>query len=147
VIDSAIAVIRPKLEASPVTLGVTVAADVPLVCCEKNQIQQVLMILLINAIEAMPDSGRLTLSCSTAPGWDGACLAVEDTGPGLAASVRAHLFEPFMSTKDEAAGVGLGLSIAQAIVRKHAGRIEVDCPPAGGTTFRVWLPRTQEDKP
>jgi two-component system NtrC family sensor kinase len=148
VIESALAVIRPKVEASPVTVSVSIADDVPTVCCEKNQIQQVLMILVINAIEAMPDSGRLSLRCTAEPGWDGACIAVEDTGPGLPASIRAHLFEPFMSTKDEASGVGLGLSIAQAIVRKHAGRIEAESPATGGTIFRVWLPRTpQEDKP
>ena len=148
VIDRALAVIRPKLEASAVTLGVSIAADVPTVCCERNQIQQVLMILLINAIEAMPDAGRLSLRCTAEPGWDGACIAIEDTGPGLPASIRAHLFEPFVSTKDDASGVGLGLSIAQAIVRKHAGRIEAESPPGGGTTFRVWLPRApEEDKP
>jgi two-component system, NtrC family, sensor kinase len=147
VIESALAVIRPKLDASPVMLSVQIASDVPTVCCEKNQIQQVLMILLINAIEAMPDSGRLVVRCSAEPGWDGACISVEDSGPGLPASIRGHLFEPFMSTKDEASGVGLGLSIAQAIVRKHGGRIEAECPAAGGTVFRVWLPRApQEDK-
>ena len=147
VIDRALAVVRPKLEASPVTLSVSIAADVPTVCCEKNQVQQVLMILLINAIEAMPDAGRLSLRCTAEPGWDGACIAIEDTGPGLPASIRARLFEPFLSTKDEASGVGLGLSIAQAIVRRHAGRIEAESPAGGGTTFRVWLARTpQEDK-
>jgi two-component system NtrC family sensor kinase len=148
VIESALAVIRPKLEASPVNLVVSIADDVPTVYCERNQIQQVLMILLINAIEAMPDSGRLNVRCTAEPGWDGACISVEDTGPGLPASIRGHLFEPFMSTKDEASGVGLGLSIAQAIVQKHAGRIEAECPASGGTIFRVWLRRTrQEDKP
>jgi signal transduction histidine kinase len=118
---------------------------VPDICCERHQVQQVLMILMINAIEAMPHSGTLVVRGTCEPGWDGACLAVEDSGPGLPASVRARLFEPFVSTKDEASGVGLGLSIALAIVRKHSGRIEAFSPPGGGTTFRVWLPRVPQE--
>jgi two-component system NtrC family sensor kinase len=145
VVESAIAVVRPKLEASPLALNVSIADDLPPVLCERNQIQQVLMILMINAIEAMPHSGTLTVRCTREPGWDGACIAVEDTGPGLPASVRARLFEPFVSTKEEASGVGLGLSIALAIVRKHSGRIEAESPREGGTNFRVWLPSVPQE--
>lgn len=106
--------------------------------CDKNQLQQALVALLVNAIEAMPSGGELTIEASEQDGQ--VCLVVRDTGTGIPADVLPHIFEPFVTTKEEK-GVGLGLSVVYGIVRRHEGQIEVDSDPAKGTTFRILLPR------
>ncbi|MCU1292999.1 MAG: multi-sensor hybrid histidine kinase [Bryobacterales bacterium] len=105
---------------------------------DAGQMQQLLLNLAINARDAMPDGGTLTLRA-------GACgvevyLEVEDTGSGITEETRAHMFEPFFSTKDLGKGTGLGLAVVHGIVVEHAGRIEVDSIPGKGSCFRVVLP-------
>jgi two-component system NtrC family sensor kinase len=106
---------------------------------DANQLQQALVALLVNAVEAMPKGGTLTVRAGGDPG----VLRVEltDTGTGIAPDVLAHIFEPFFSTKGDEKGVGLGLAVAYGIVRRHAGQIEVASQVGVGTTFRVVLPR------
>jgi two-component system sensor kinase FixL len=104
------------------------------------QIQQVLVNLVRNAVEAMAESARHELSISTrALGDGGVELAIADTGPGLPPAVAAQLFKPFVSTKSH--GMGVGLSICQSIVEAHRGRIWAKANPSGGTVFRFTLPR------
>lgn len=106
---------------------------------DSTQIQQCFTNLLFNALEAMPDGGRLTIEASE--GGDGAVhVSVSDTGKGIPAEVMPKIFEPFFSTKSEVAGVGLGLPMVHGIVSEHGGRIEVDSSEGAGTTFRVMLP-------
>jgi two-component system sensor kinase FixL len=102
------------------------------------QIQQVLLNLLRNAVEATQDSERREIDISSARIGDEAEIRISDTGPGLPAAVRERLFEPFVTTK--AQGMGVGLSIARGIVERHAGRIWAEDRESGGTTFRVCLP-------
>jgi two-component system NtrC family sensor kinase len=106
---------------------------------DANQLQQALVALLVNAVEAMPAGGTLTVRAEE----DATALRVEitDTGVGIAPSVLPHIFEPFVSTKGDEKGVGLGLAVAYGIVRRHEGHIEVQSEVGVGTTFRVVVPR------
>ena len=112
------------------------------IVCDGEQIVQSLLALMINAIEAMPEGGLLTLSTRLDPDDDAfVLLSVADTGQGIPAEVRDRIFDPFFSTKNEAKGVGLGLAVVFGIVRRHGGTILVDSSPGSGTTFTLRLPR------
>jgi two-component system NtrC family sensor kinase len=106
--------------------------------CYPAQLNQVFMNLLMNACDALGASGTLSVRTRAAPG--GVALDFEDSGPGIAQHVRERIFEPFFTTKPVGQGTGLGLSISHGIVERHGGRLTVDCPPEGGTVFRVELP-------
>jgi two-component system, LuxR family, sensor kinase FixL len=118
---------------------------VDLVLADKVQIQQVLLNLLRNAVEAMEGSQKRELVVSTASGKDGiVTIGVADTGSGIAPEVMSQLFQPFVTNKRH--GMGVGLSISRTIVEAHGGQIEVEPNPGGGTIFRFTLRAvTQED--
>ncbi len=113
------------------------------VVCDGDQIVQAMLALMINAVEAMPDGGQLTLR--TAPGESDpegrVMLVVEDTGSGIPEAIRGRIFDPFFSTKAETSGVGLGLAVVYGIVSRHGGTIRVGTGPGPGTTFLIELPR------
>ena len=111
------------------------------VLCNRNELQQVLINLMVNAIQAMPDGGVLTLA---AEDWDeadmpiGLRLAVTDSGPGVSDEDRERLFKPFF-TAGKPGGTGLGLWVSQSLVERYGGKITVDSAPVRGTRFAVWL--------
>ncbi|HVZ65165.1 MAG TPA: PAS domain S-box protein [Lacunisphaera sp.] len=117
---------------------------------DPGMIEQVLMNLCINARDAMPNGGRLTVDLRsevrTAPPAAGGlageycCLEVSDTGSGMDEATKARIFEPFFTTKPAGKGTGLGLATVYGIVRQHRGWIEVTSAPGAGTTFRIFLP-------
>jgi two-component system, sensor histidine kinase and response regulator len=108
---------------------------------DKIQVQQVLLNLLRNAVEAMRDAERPSLVLATAPAADGMIeISVADRGPGLSDAVRERLFQPFVTTKSD--GMGVGLSICRSIIESHGGRIWAEDNPGGGTVFRFTVPRT-----
>ena len=113
-------------------------ADLPALPLAADQIKQVLLNLLLNAIEAMPQGGRLQVSTTYTSQPAGARIAFTDSGVGIAPDVLLHVFEPFYSTRPE--GLGLGLFISRNIVKQHGGQIEVDSRVGEGATFTVWLP-------
>ncbi|HWG91334.1 MAG TPA: ATP-binding protein [Candidatus Thermoplasmatota archaeon] len=106
------------------------------VLCNGAEISQVLLNLVLNGLQAMPEGGRLTVRTLD----HGDCVAIEvaDTGPGIPPEVRDHLFTPFFTTKPK--GTGLGLSICKGLVEAHQGRLTFETAPGMGTTFRVELP-------
>jgi two-component system sensor kinase FixL len=113
--------------------------QLPLAVIDKVQVQQVLFNLIRNAVEAMSESMRRELSIGAIPTPDGAVeIHVADTGPGLPDTVRAKLFQPFVTTK--ATGMGVGLAICRTIVEAHGGRLRADDNPGGGMVFRFTLP-------
>jgi|GEM_PF-388716 len=114
----------------------TPALDLPLVEANADQLRQVFLNLVLNAIDAMPDGGTLTVR--TYAGSFVVVVEIEDTGIGIPEDIRPHLFEPFFTNKPN--GTGLGLSISAHIVTQHGGQIEVASVPGQGTTFRVVLP-------
>jgi len=106
-----------------------------------EQLTQVLMALMLNAVDAMDDRGKLTVRTGRSPHRsDELVLEIEDTGMGIPRADQSKIFEPFYTTKPPGRGTGLGLSICYGIVEDHHGRIEVDSTPGRGTTFRVFLP-------
>jgi two-component system NtrC family sensor kinase len=109
--------------------------DIPIV---SDQISQVLLNLVINAVEAMPSGGKLWLETRRSEDGEELLLSVRDSGPGMSAEQISSLFEPFYTTKPN--GTGLGLAISYGIVERHGGTIEVSSEAARGTTFTVRLP-------
>jgi signal transduction histidine kinase len=112
------------------------------------QLVQVLMALMLNAVDAMETGGRLTLRTGRSrirP--DEVYVEVEDTGVGIPRAEQSKIFEPFYTTKPPGQGTGLGLSICYGIVQEHRGRIEVESQPGQGATFRVVLPTADGTKP
>jgi signal transduction histidine kinase len=131
-----LALVRYRLPA-----GVTVHesyADLPPVVCVPAEINQVVINLLMNAIDALAPDGNLWLALER--DGDEVCIVVRDDGAGIAAEVLPRVFEPFVTTKDAGRGTGLGLAISRAIVARHGGRIEVETASGDGTTFTVRLP-------
>jgi two-component system sensor kinase FixL len=110
----------------------------------RTQIQQVLVNLMRNAVEAMAGGSRRELEVTTASLDEGMIeIAVFDSGPGLAKEVMNHLFEPFVSTKRN--GMGLGLSICRSIIEAHGGKLRTESNPGGGTVFRFTLAAVSQD--
>jgi two-component system NtrC family sensor kinase len=117
------------------------APDLPPTLGNAEQLTQVLMALMLNALDAMEQGGRLTIRTARSRlRVDEVVVEVEDTGVGISDEEQSKIFEPFYTTKPPGRGTGLGLSICYGIVEEHRGRIEVESAPGRGTTFRVYLP-------
>jgi two-component system NtrC family sensor kinase len=123
-------------------VDIDIATDTPLlVRADRDQLVQVLMALMLNAMDAMGHTGTIRLKAFRSPvRGEELIMEVIDQGPGISSAVRQRLFEPFFTTKPPGRGTGLGLSICYGIVADHGGRIEVDSAPRKGSTFRVILP-------
>jgi len=135
-------------------LEVSLARQPQPVFVDVSQIEGMILNLVVNAQDAMPKGGRLSISTrkksrrtrgEPRPGKVFSVLEVRDTGHGMTPEVQAHIFEPFFTTKEMGKGTGLGLSSVLGIVQRAGGHIEVESTPQRGTTFRVYLPRV--DKP
>ncbi len=122
----------------------TVPKDLPPIRADANQLSQVLMNLLLNAAEATPEGGRISITASRLTFVDLIEVRVSDTGSGIPPDILAHVFEPFFTTK-RGRGTGLGLSISQAYIRSHHGEIRVDSVLNHGTTVTLTLPIRQEE--
>ena len=136
------------LENQPILRGKVlenqVSADLPHVRADANQLSQVLMNLLLNAAEATPVGGRITVSAAKLAYVESIEIRVSDTGSGIPADVLPHVLEPFFTTK-QGRGTGLGLSISYAYMRSHGGDMRVDSVVGRGTTVTLTLPlRTEE---
>ena len=121
-----------------------VPVDLPHILVDSNQLSQVLMNLLINAAEATPDGGRITVSANKLAFADSIEIRVSDTGCGIPLDILPHVFEPFFTTKP-GKGTGLGLSISATYVRRNKGEIRIDSVLNHGTTVTITLPIRQEE--
>lgn len=128
-----------------IALQKEIPADLPQISADANQLSQVLMNLLLNAAQAMPNGGSITVSAQKVKFEESIEIAVKDTGMGISADILPHVFEPFFTTK-RGKGTGLGLSISQAYIRSHGGDIRVNSIPGEGTTVRFTLPIRQEGR-
>ncbi len=140
--DDVLALTRHLIHTSGVQLDVNLAKDLPWVSVDSNQMKQVLLNLIHNALQAMPNGGKLKL-LTEARYKDGrrwVVITVKDSGIGIEPQNRDRIFEPFFTTKGNAGGTGLGLSVTYGIVTDHGGTIEVESQPGTGSTFVVWLP-------
>jgi CheY-like chemotaxis protein len=158
-LNTALSKVEPMLRrviGEDIVLTVTGKAVTPHVRVDPGQVEQVVMNLVVNARDAMPKGGRITVEAADAV-LDAAALAdapdvkpghfvmlsVTDTGVGMPPEVRARIFEPYFTTKDVGKGTGLGLSTAYGIVRQSDGHISVSSELGLGTTFRIYLPRSE----
>ena len=139
-VDRLALLIQHKLAMNGIELHLDFRADLPRIYCDAAQIEQVLLALVMNAIDAMPRGGNLWLGAHAQPERDEFAIQVRDDGPGIPADILPQIFEPFSTTKEVGKGVGLGLAISRSIVERHRGRIEVETEAGRGTTFTVTLP-------
>ncbi len=137
VIDRCVRLVQHKMDLAGVQLNLELAADLPPVHCDPAHIEQVVLAMVINAIDAMPQGGNLWINTQWAE--NEIVLTVRDDGMGIPDEHLAHIFEPFYTTK-ESGGSGLGLAISQNIVERHGGSIAVDSAAGKGTTFKILLP-------
>jgi two-component system cell cycle sensor histidine kinase/response regulator CckA len=133
-----------RLIGEQIHLELRLAGEPALVQADRNQLSQVLINLALNARDAMPTGGTLTLGTYVDPVARQVILSIRDTGLGMDAVTRSHLFEPFFSTKPRGQGTGLGLATAYGIVSTAGGHIDVSSEPGHGSVFRVLLPRSAE---
>ena len=146
-----------RLIGEHIALDMQLAPDLPPIFADPSNVEQVIMNLALNARDAMPDGGKLTLA-TTRVEIDKAsrarnpesqlgpyiCLAVKDTGYGMDAATVGRIFEPFFTTKDPGQGTGMGLATVYGVLKQHGGWIEVDTAPRRGTTIRTFFPLSKE---
>jgi PAS domain S-box-containing protein len=134
------------LENQAIFQNITVEKDLqsslPLVMADSQQLNHMLMNIILNAVQAMEEKGRLTVKSYLVAENDKVRIEITDTGPGIPEDIVSHIFEPFFTTKEEGEGTGLGLSLAYSIVENHGGNIGVKSKPEEGTTFIIDLPHT-----
>ena len=139
-INRCIILSQHKLELSDIRLEPDIQSDIPPINGDFNQLQQCIINLIFNAIDAMPEGGTLTIEGRHDTDEQLAVIAVKDSGNGIAPDDLPYIFEPFFTTKNEAFGVGLGLSTVYGIMERHKGTVEVEGRPGKGTVFKLKLP-------
>jgi two-component system, NtrC family, sensor kinase len=138
VIDRCVRLVQHKMDMAGIQLNLDLGSDLPMAHCDPSQIEQVVLGMVINAIDAMPQEGNLWITTRVTA--DSTIeLVIRDDGIGIPAEHLPHIFEPFYTTK-ESGGSGLGLAISQNIVERHGGHIEVNSVVGQGTTFKILLP-------
>lgn len=140
VMERSLRLVRHQLDLASVHVEAQLDANLPLVPCDAAQIEQVLLALIMNAIDAMLQGGNLWLSTSFNQGPAQIRIIVRDDGNGIPSEILPRIFEPFLTTKETGRGVGLGLAISRSILERHSGTIEVQSELGRGTTFTLTLP-------
>jgi len=146
IIEAALFLVGNQINLENIRLAKNLGPDLPLVLADFDKIQQVIINILLNAIQAMPQGGDLTISAESASGIiiegtgkNMVRIDIHDTGIGIPKENLNNLFTPFFTTKEKGKGVGLGLSVVHGIIGKHKGKIEVTSEENIGTTFSIYL--------
>jgi signal transduction histidine kinase len=140
IIRSVFLLCRHRMELQNIAFHEKLDPDLPQITGDYNQIQQCIMNVIFNAIEAMPAGGKLTIRTSLEKKKRMAQIKIIDTGCGIPEENLSIIFEPFFSTKEEGKGVGLGLSVVYGIIREHQGTIFVNSEVGAGSTFTIRFP-------
>ena len=140
VVNRCYRLVQHQLELNNIQWQEEIAPGLPPVICDSAQIEQVLLALTMNAIDAMPRGGNLWVNVTPTPDGRGLELQLRDDGCGIAPEILPQIFEPFLTTKETGHGVGLGLAISRSIVERHGGTIEAQSQLGRGTTFIIHLP-------
>ena len=140
VVDRSVRLVAHQLELNGVELHLDLPSNLPAIQCDPGQIEQVLLALIMNAIDAMPRGGNLWVSTRMGEESDELAIEVRDDGSGIPPEILPHIFEPFLTTKETGKSVGLGLAVSQNIIEGHRGRVDVHSEVGKGTTFTVTLP-------
>lgn len=148
VVERSLMLVRHHLEMSDVNLYCVMLEGDPTIVADAGQVEQALVALMVNGVEAMTAGGHRGGELDVLLGGDAEMVQIEvrDTGVGIPPEVQNRIFEPFFSTKNAESGVGLGLAVVYGIVQRHGGTIEVDSTPGRGTTFRLRLPRRPDPR-
>ena len=144
VIDRALRLIQHQLDLASIQVQSELDPDLPPIVCDGAQIEQVLLALMMNALDALPQGGNLWVTTKLSREDGVARIIVRDDGCGIPPEILPRLFEPFLTTKETGKGVGLGLAISRSILERHNGNIEVQSEVGRGTTFTVTLPWDEE---
>ena len=139
VLDDTLQLLEPQLRRNQIEIVRAYESDSPPVFANAGKLQQIFTNLLLNARDAIPDGGRITLT-TTATDDDSLTVEVADSGIGIAPENVAKIYDPFYTTKGVGRGTGLGLAVTYGIVQEHSGHISVESTPGQGTTFRISLP-------
>jgi len=152
-VDATLSIIGHQISLANIELKTELSPDLPLVVADLDQIQQALMNVILNAVQAMPEGGSLAITTSLAKTvevadslTDAVQIEITDSGAGIPEDDMEKIFTPFFSTKRKGQGVGLGLSAVQGIIERHKGRIAVKSTLDVGTTFTIWLRTIDEEK-
>jgi two-component system NtrC family sensor kinase len=140
VVDRSLRLVQHQLDLAGIQVQPQLDPDLPPVLCDAAQIEQVLLALVMNALDALPQGGNLWVTSSFGREPDQVRVVVRDDGSGIPADILPRIFEPFLTTKESGRGVGLGLAISHSILERHNGNIEVQSEVGRGTTFTVTLP-------
>ena len=140
VVQRCVQLVQHQLKLANIELNLNLASDLPPVRCDPSQIEQVMLSLVMNAIDAMPHGGTLRIASHYRSKPAEAQIQIQDDGVGIPPDVLPNLFEPFFTTKERGHGLGLGLAISRTIIERHLGRIEVQSEPGRGTQFTIILP-------
>ncbi len=147
-VQDALLLIEHQLRSwSNITVATDYTPDLPTLACDRNQITQILINLLTNARDAMPDGGEVRIRTLHDPFASHLILQVSDNGLGIPEAIRVRIFDPFFTTKPSGQGTGLGLYIVAGIVRAYGGEIIVDSAPGEGTTFTLLFPEKASSAP
>jgi len=139
VINEGLTFLESRCAKEGIELVRLLASDMPQIVADPSQLHQVLVNLVVNALQAMPEGGRITIR--TMAGENHVSLIVEDTGIGMTDEVKKQMFIPFFTTKDVGQGTGIGLSVVHGIITSHGGSIKVESNIGTGTRFEIKLPR------
>jgi signal transduction histidine kinase len=146
VVEAGLLLVRHQISLENIELELKLDPGLPLVLAGFDQIQQVMINVILNATQAMPEGGKLTIATSLAKGVrinealkDAVRIDVSDTGVGIPKENLSKLFTPFFTTKEKGKGVGLGLPVVHGIIERHKGKIEVASEVDKGTTFTIYL--------
>jgi two-component system NtrC family sensor kinase len=140
VLDQSLRLIQHQLDLAGIQVQPQLEPDLPHVVCDGAQIEQVLLALMVNAMDAMPQGGNLWLTTEACREGNTVRVIVRDDGTGISPEILPRMFEPFLTTKETGRGVGLGLAISRSILERHNGSIEVQSELGRGTTFTITLP-------
>jgi two-component system NtrC family sensor kinase len=148
-LDRLLPLLQHSAKRGGVALAVSIPADLPPVLADPGHLQQLLINLVMNALEATAAGGQVRVSARRETHRDraGVAVTVSDTGVGIAPELHRRVFEPFFSTKPRGQGTGLGLAICRDIVREHGGDIRVESHPGAGAAFTCWLPEPEPTLP
>jgi two-component system NtrC family sensor kinase len=138
IIENVLALSSKRLQHGKITVAKKLATDLPTINAVSDQLKQVFLNIVINAVEAMQQGGKLYIETELSEDGDWLSIAFTDTGSGLSEKEQENIFEPFFTTK--VTGTGLGLSVSYGIIERHGGRIEVQSELGKGATFTVYLP-------
>ena len=146
-IEDGLYFIKSRCKKSGIEIKLSLSSDLPEITADQSQIYQVLVNLVVNAVQAMPDGGLLTIK--TLFDDSDISMFIEDTGIGMSKDTVEKIFLPFFTTKEINEGTGIGLSVVHGIITSHGGRINVESKSGKGTRFEILLPiksRGEESK-